>query len=205
MRRLPLDERGYPVPWFVQWIDGRPEFRAMSREKWVKAVHERRCWVCGDYLGAYLSYVIGPMCGINRTTSEPACHKECAVWSAKNCPFLSRPTMVRREDAFTDGLKANVAGIMQERNPGVTLVWTTKTYEIFNDGKGKPLIAIGEPVSLLWFFQGRTATRAEIIASVESGFPALYELAEKQEKEDRVPALRELAKVKARFEALYPA
>ena len=27
---LPVDERGYPVPWFVAWRDGKPEFRAME-------------------------------------------------------------------------------------------------------------------------------------------------------------------------------
>jgi hypothetical protein len=32
MRGLPLDERGYPVPWFVAWIDGKPEFRCRYGE-----------------------------------------------------------------------------------------------------------------------------------------------------------------------------
>jgi hypothetical protein len=32
--RLPVDHRGYPVPWFVAWIDGKPEFRCADGEKW---------------------------------------------------------------------------------------------------------------------------------------------------------------------------
>jgi len=24
MRGLPRDHRGYPVPWFVAWVDGKP-------------------------------------------------------------------------------------------------------------------------------------------------------------------------------------
>jgi len=98
MRSLPLDERGYPVPWFVAWVDGKPEFRASSREKFRDAVKKRLCWVCGEQLGVYMVFVAGCMCGINRTTSEPPCHLECGQWSAINCPFLSNPQMVRRED-----------------------------------------------------------------------------------------------------------
>ena len=61
-------------------------------------MREKRCWVCGDPLGVHLTFPIGPMCALNRTISEPPSHHECASWSARNCPFLSRPHMVRRED-----------------------------------------------------------------------------------------------------------
>ena len=32
---LPVDERGYPVPWFVAWIDGKPEFRCADPAKFL--------------------------------------------------------------------------------------------------------------------------------------------------------------------------
>src|SRR5437763_12378791 len=66
--------RGYPVPWFVAYPngpEGEPEFRTFDPKKWIAAVQEKRCWVCGQQLGAYLAFVLGPMCGITRTTSEP--------------------------------------------------------------------------------------------------------------------------------------
>src|SRR5580692_7475343 len=93
MTALPIDERGYPVPWFVDWIDGKPEFRAMDPRKFVRAIKEKLCWVCGQRLGVNVCFVAGPMCGINRTSSEPPSHRECAVWSAQNCPFLNNPRM----------------------------------------------------------------------------------------------------------------
>jgi|SRR5438128_4774021 len=129
MRNLPIDDRGYPVPWFVAWIDGHSDFRVMDGEKWRAAVKLRRCWVCGQALGRWLAFPIGPMCAINRVTSEPPSHRECAEWSIRNCPFLSQPHMVRRDE--TDLIdRQEPGGIMIRRNPGVTCLWITRNYEI---------------------------------------------------------------------------
>lgn len=187
--RLPLDARGYPIPWFVAYVNGAPEFRAMDPQKWLRAARDRLCWVCGGPLGAYLAFVIGPMCGVNRTTSEPACHLECAQWSAINCPFLSRPHMVRREDAVTNGLLEHAAGIVITRNPGATAVWVTRTYTVFRDPKGRPLIQLGDPVAVHWYAEGRLATRAEVDRSIETGYPLLLAEAEKERDQGAVQLL----------------
>lgn len=201
LRRLPVDDRGYPVPWFVQWIDGRPEFRMMDQQKWLRAVRERLCWVCGGPLGVHLAFLVGPMCGINRTTAEPPGHRECAEWSARNCPFMSRPKMVRREDALTDSCRDNSAGLPLLRNPGVALVWNTLSYRVFDDGSGRPLIQMGNPESVTWWCEGRTATRDEVLSSVDSGFPSLMELAEAQGSD----AVADLRAKRTVFENYLPA
>jgi hypothetical protein len=36
--RLPADERGYPVPKFVEWIDGKPDFRCVDSRWLTKTV-----------------------------------------------------------------------------------------------------------------------------------------------------------------------
>lgn len=199
MRSLPID-RGYPVPWFVAWVDGKPEFRAMDVKKWLAAVKFGLCWVCGERVGSRLTFVIGPMCGINRTTSEPACHRECAVWSAKNCPFLSRPHMTRREDDAFSIEQGKCAGIPISRNPGVALLWHTRHFKVFNDGAGKPLIQVGEPDSVEWLAEGRPATFEQVSASVESGLPIVMQLAEAEGPK----AVAELNRRKAYLETLYP-
>lgn len=195
---LPVDERGYPVPWFVAWRDGKPEFRAMDGEKWVRAVAQRLCWVCGEQLGNWLTFVIGPMCGITRTTGEPPCHLDCARWSARNCPFLSRPHMVRREDGLPDNIE--IAGIAISRNPGVTLLWTTRTFDVFDDGNGKGLISVGDPERVEWWAEGRPATREEVEHSVETGIPILQGLAEQDER----AAMDDLDNRRAWIKTLYP-
>ena len=177
MTSLPVDDRGYPVPWFVAWVDGKPEFRAMDPTKFVRAIREKLCWVCGQRLGVNVCFVAGPMCGINRTSSEPPSHLECARWSARNCPFLSNPRMCRREDELTNEMKENVAGIAIRRNPGVAMLWITRQYEIFPDGKGRYLIQMGEPQSVEWWAEGRAATQEEVQASIDSGLPNLEAVA----------------------------
>lgn len=202
MRFLPVDDRGYVVPWFVAWIEGKPEFRAMDPEKFVRAIREKRCWVCGDTLGKRLAFVIGPMCGVNRNTSEPACHLECAGWSARNCPFLSRPHAKRREDELTEEFEKHVAGYAIKRNPGVTCIWVTESFTLYEDGNGRPLIEIGEPTSVRWYAEGRLATRAEVQASIDSGLPLLREKAEEQAHLGAPAALEQMV---ARLQPFLPA
>jgi hypothetical protein len=170
---LPVDERGYPVPFFVAWIEGKPDFRVADPAKLARCVKEKLCWVCGDVLGAYKTFTIGPMCAVNRTTAEPPEHRECAEWSVLGCPFLSRPNMVRREDETTAEYEQHVAGVMIKRNPGVIAIWTTKNFNFFPDGAGRFLIRIGEPEHVSWWREGRRAARAEIMASIETGLPLL--------------------------------
>jgi hypothetical protein len=196
IKKLPTS-RGYPVPWFVAWVDGEPEFRAADSAKFVRAIREQLCWVCGERLGTFKTFVIGPMCGLNRTTSEPPCHTECASWSARNCPFLNNPDMVRREKGLDNLGAENPGGIMLKRNPGVTLLWTTKKFNIFKDGMGGHLIRIGDPVALAWYTEGRGAMKQEIEDAIERGCPAIKEVAEAE------GALDQFNLAKSKFDGIW--
>lgn len=170
---LPRDDRGYPVPAFVVWIDGKPEFRVASGEFMANAIRKKLCWVCGTPLNPKSHvFVIGGMCAVNKTTAEPPCHEECAEFSAKACPFLSMPKAIRREANIHEGT-ANPEGIMIRRNPGVTCLWTCSGYELFDDGRGGILFKIPNPSKVRWWSQVRKATRNEIMESINSGLPIL--------------------------------
>ena len=195
--RLPIDERGYPIPWFVAEVDGKRDFRVADPLKRVRAIRESICWVCGDYLGVHKTFAIGPMCAVNRVTAEPPCHTDCAVFSAVACPFLSRPPAKRR----TAGLPevAESPGVMLDRNPGATCIWTTATFAPFKVKNGW-LIRLGHPFQVDWYAKGRKATRAEVVESVESGMPILRESAEKNGAE----GIEALMNEKRIAETLYP-
>lgn len=200
IRALPLDSRGFPVPWFVAWQDGEPIFPAMDPEKLAKAVKQSRCWVCGEPLGRFKVYVIGPMCIANRISSEPPSHLDCARFAAENCPFLANPNMKRVPTGKYGGCTDNVAGIMIDRNPGVTAVAICQGPTIwFRDGPG--VLFRVEPLDCVeWWARGRLATRAEVEAAFDSGLPILEEVAAQEGPE----ALRDLAMKAAQARALFP-
>jgi len=193
--RLPRDARGYPVPKFVHWKDGVPDFRIIDPNHMAKCIKRNACWICGDPMGTHKAFVIGPMCCINRISAEPPSHRDCAIFAATNCPFLTTPTARRNER----GLPENkfVAGTMIERNPGVTALWMTRSYQLMHATRGV-LFIIGEPDSVEFYARGRTATRAEIEESVTSGYPLLIEEA----KRDGWAAIDELARMRRRFDNL---
>lgn len=191
IERLPV-HRGFPVPWFVAWVDGVPEFRAADGRKMELAIRERRCWVCGDVLRRRATFVIGPMCVVNRTTAEPPSHMECGVYSALACPFLSCKQMERRENDMPAG-SVDAAGFMIRRNPEVTILWETRHWSLFDDGRGGTLFRIGAPARVFSYCRGRRATQAEILRSIETGLPALEKLA-RQEGPEAVHELQRMTR-----------
>lgn len=189
--KLPLDERGYPVPWFVGTVNGKYDFRVADARKMIAAVEKKLCWVCGEPLGKYKTFVIGPMCGINRVSSEPPQHHECAMFSVRACPFLLMPKMDRRDHDYPEG-STEGAGVMIKRNPGVSLVWTTKTFTVNQFANGL-LFTVGDAESVEFIREGRTATRAEILESIKTGLPLLIKAAEPDGPEG-VALLNKMAK-----------
>lgn len=217
MANLPRDHRGFPVPWFVLWHadngeplpdgQGRPDFRVIGPGKLKLALTRGLCWVCGQPLGSRKAFVIGPMCAVNRVTSEPPCHRDCAIFSATACPFLSRPRMRRNEKDLPDGHK-KPAGIHIDRNPGCACVWIVgqTDFQIVRLQREPGIEAgimfrLGKPKEVLWFALGRAAKRSEVIESIDSGYPLLAEAANL----DGVKAVLELNQMKQDAMKLLPA
>lgn len=192
LKGRPVSERGFPVPWFVSFINGKWDFVNLDPRKVVEAYKRELCFLCGTKLGQYKAFVIGPMCSINRVSSEPPAHRECAEYAVRACPFLARPNARRNEKAaMSDG--ETVPGIMIQHNPGATLIWITKSFHP-EDG----LFHLGEPVEVQWFAEGRKATRPEIDAAIAKGLPYLRHHAE-AEGADAVTVLERCIKRAEKF------
>lgn len=220
MAWLPLDHRGYPVPYFVQWFDengvgtnrgfGKPDFRVTDSRAMLECVRERRCWLCGLPLGVFVAYNIGPMCAVNRVSGEPPSHRDCAVFAAEACPFLTRPKADRREAGLDDLQDRRGHGLITSptaiaRNPGVALVWITRDHLKIVRQKPSPLFDVGEPHEVLWFCEGRPATREEVLASIDSGMPLLEESCkQEQTPQYQAEALAELARQRTGIDHLLP-
>jgi hypothetical protein len=182
---LRRDSRGYPVPWFVAWMDGpkvcvpgagKPDFRVIAPGKFEQAHNSGRCWICGDLLGRHKVYVLGPMCVVSRTTNEPASHRECAEFAATACPFLTNPRQKRSGKNLPDN--RFVADGAIDRNPGAVALYQTRLVEPFQAGRGV-LFRLGPPERIDWYAEGRAATAREVEDSISSGYPLLVREAEK--------------------------
>jgi hypothetical protein len=193
--RLPVDPRGYPVPKFVAHIEGKPDFRIMDANHLRNSIKQGLCWICGDRLGTRKAFTVGPMCCINRISPEPPSHRECAVFAAQNCPFLTTPEARRRKSGLPE--ERTVAGIMIERNPGVTAIWVTRGFNLMQVSNGV-LFVMGDPETLEFYARGRIATRAEIDESIRTGFPLLENAARRDGRE----AIAALMGQRQRFDKL---
>lgn len=179
MRGLPVSPQGYPVPWFVPYtLDGDPVPQAADPVKRLRAARIGLCWCCGGPLGVHKAFVIGPMCCVNRITSEPPNHRDCAEYAAKVCPFLTRPRMRRNQSIPTEE-KVSPGGVMIDRNPGCAAIWITRGFSTVRDRDGGALFKIGEPSEVAFYCEGRKATRGEVLESMESGIPILRGIAAK--------------------------
>lgn len=165
MAGLPVNEKGYPVPWFVPWMDGKWEFRAVRPESVSEAFRLHKCWICGGTLGKFRVFVIGPKGAINRINSEPPSHLECAEYAARVCPFLIHPNAKRREANMPT--HHNATGL-DPKNPGVYLLWVSTHATAFRS-RGSLLFDIGEPAAVHWRASGKPATRDEAQDAVEKG------------------------------------
>lgn len=189
MRQLPLDDVGRPIPFFVAEFNGVPDFRVTSAEKMVAAIRQQLCWTCGQRLlrvrgstSPRGTFVAGPMCLINRTSAEPPNHADCAEWSSRACPFLTKPAKVRRDGNMPEVTES--PGIMLDRNPGVTALIASLRWQVWNPkqetgiGGDGLLFEFGRIENVTWMAQGRLARREEVLGSIESGLPTLVEMAE---------------------------
>jgi len=202
MKGLKRDEVGRPIPFFVGYPDGKPDFRTMDGTRLREAIMGDLCWVCGQRLlrsqgGLVGTFVAGPMCLINCTSAEPPAHGDCAEWCAKACPFLVNPNKVRRETGL-EGKLEEAAGIAIARNPGVTALIESQKWVTWRPDGGGVLFNIQRIRSVEFFAQGERATVKDVMESIETGLPLLHDMAE-EEGRDAVYDLRKKVRTAIRW------
>ena len=119
--RLPVDERGYPIPFFVAYVDGVPDFRIVDHPKVVDAALKQKCFICGDKLGQHFFFATGPRSAILMKTNHGPSHKECIEYSLSACPFILYPNVQRRRAALPD-IPLSFDQSMQPARPPIYVV-----------------------------------------------------------------------------------
>jgi len=193
MAHLPRDRRGYIVPWFVAWLDvvdeygttrRQPDFRVIDNRRLIEAMQLGRCWLCGTQRGRFQSYVIGPMCAINRVSGEPGSHLACAEYAVRACPFMVNPDRHRGEAHIPEG--AYMSEYHNPANPGVNLIWTSRNGHPMRAPDGNVLFDIGHPEHVEWYCRGRPATHTESMNALLRGAAFLREQAQQEGDDARL-------------------
>jgi hypothetical protein len=139
------------VPYFVEWVGGVPDFRIISPAKWRICVARGRCWICGEPLGRWKTFVMGPKSAAARLSSEPPSHSNCATFAMKACPFILLPSAKHRP---IPGEGVQVIPTVDPHNPGTYCMWTTDSFELVDAGKNGTLIRMGAARELKWYVKG---------------------------------------------------
>lgn len=140
--------RGYHVPWFVLWQNGEPEFRKADIKKFVCALRERRCWICGEPLRSGVGvFVLLSTIAPSMIAPEPPCHRECAKYAVKVCPYLALPHSKRRLTNIDTPL------VHRDKDTDVIALITANAWALRRDQS----IAITRPVRVEYFRAGQPA------------------------------------------------
>lgn len=150
VKSLPVDERGYPVPHTVQWVEGKPDFRVIDPQKWAKAVQLRRCGMCGEPLGAHMAFVGGPLSMRNRMFYDLPMHRDCATYALQVCPFLAAPKF--GYSSAGQGVTVH-SGVLAERPPRFGL-GITRSFEVMRIPRGEVVLHAGVFESVVWWQHG---------------------------------------------------
>jgi hypothetical protein len=92
-----------------------------------------------------------------------------------------------------DEMAGTIPGYHLDRNPGCACVYITDRFSLFRPDDKGVLFQLGEPTECLWFAEGRAATRAEILASIDGGYPELEKIAHEDGDLDELTKARDIA------------
>ena len=159
---LPRTERGMPIPWFVDPTRTPLDFRVMSGERFMQAIKQRICWVCGKPLGPSMAFVGGPLSAATRSYTDPGSHIACATYAAQHCPYLATPNARASEKAPENTVQiAEETRVEYAERAVVVLVAAGCTFP-------RPDQRVIRPSGykrIMWFFEGREATMEECRAA----------------------------------------
>lgn len=132
LEHLKVDERGYPIPFFVPKINGVYDFKYASEPKTVLCLKERKCYICGKKMVPDNHYFItGPVGQKNHVVSEPPMHCACAEFALKACPHMFYQAAERKSD---DIIGKTNPYLLKNKPPFLWLI-KAKSYERVDVGK----------------------------------------------------------------------
>lgn len=155
LKHLPIDKRGYPIPFFVPIKDGIPEFRFADVNKFNLCTEKKLCWICGRKLiKNCFFFLTGPHGLANRVQSDCPMHRECAEATMQLCPHIFYGKAERKE---------NVKFSYQaQEKPDIIYLIRSSKYKIIPSGEGNTqLIRFNVISTVKYIYKDNELTLAE--------------------------------------------
>ncbi len=92
MQHLPLDKRGFPIPYIVLVDDnGTPHFKINDDRKMQIVIRWKWCAICGKPMRDDMWLVGGPMSAFhpNGAYVDTPVHEDCGHYALQVCPYLA--------------------------------------------------------------------------------------------------------------------
>ncbi len=148
LAHLKVDHRGYPIPFFVSYQNGVPEFRFLNITKQHFILENKLCGICGKKLNKDYSYVIsGPKGYENKISSDSAMHRVCAEFSLQACPHLYLEKAERRtNDDLGKAIAAKPSIVIMDKPEKLFLIKISKFR--LEDHGGQKFVVYSNAVSV---------------------------------------------------------
>lgn len=179
---------GYVVPFFVSWFIGdqmvnenepgaKPSFPTIDMGRLLTCRKHSRCWICGNKLAAFKTFVFGPASALARMSYEPPSHRDCARYAAKVCPFIINPKhkhVTERAKPYHMKEGESVLPEVSPHHPGIVALYTVKSYtfKMQDRARGIGIFELPEPENVEFYIEGRRATVVEVVNGVRSAIEA---------------------------------
>jgi hypothetical protein len=98
IQRCPV-HHGWPIPFTAVNEPGQVDIIGTSISRWLDAVQDRLCGLCGEGVEGDIWFIGGAICVNFRLFPDVGMHQECAAWAFDLCPWLA----ARRD--YTENLK----------------------------------------------------------------------------------------------------
>lgn len=137
------------MPASIQIKNGVPDFTVVDPEKWLTALKQRRCGICGLQMHGRVWFVGGPLCAHNRLFSDHPMHEDCAKYALQVCPFLALPKMMYKKRAEGIDVSVNVS----DEKPPRFMLGKARGYRA-TIVQGEPLLQASPWEALTWWEGG---------------------------------------------------
>lgn len=137
LAHLKIDKRGYPVPFFVSWINGDPEFRYLDKARIDMIIDNKVCHICGKKLHKdYCYFISGPLGYQNRISSDAGMHRVCAEFSLMACPHLYLQKAERRDnDELGKAIASAPSPVIRDKPSCLFLIKASKFKIVLHNGQ----------------------------------------------------------------------